>query len=297
MINVFFVPGMFGTTIEFCLKNFTNEHQPTSIALENFILNDGSMHGYKKTLHAHDTELYRTVSLSDYKSIDVATLVYPNLDKHLPELLEILYQSEWFLKNKNILVYADTYQDAELNMFFQYYKIAVGLKQNLDIFFGDAPHFKKWNTNYSSWKEMQRWEQREYFSIFYPSWIREWIDSKDQVDSTFLKITSNELLCKPNLTLNKIIDFCGLSRNNNDLDNFLKIWQNKQDYIVTQYELCNTIVKNVINQNYYTLPELGIIHEAVIQKKLRDFGYELQCYNLNKFPSDTLALYKMLKKV
>jgi hypothetical protein len=50
MICVFFVPGMFGSTVEYVLRAFTNE-------LDNIdaeILSDGSMHSFKTQMHLTD---------------------------------------------------------------------------------------------------------------------------------------------------------------------------------------------------------------------------------------------------
>ena len=38
---------MFGSTIEYCLRSFTNKYLP----VEGTILDDGSMHSYKKQFH------------------------------------------------------------------------------------------------------------------------------------------------------------------------------------------------------------------------------------------------------
>ena len=47
MINVFFVPGMFGSTIEFILRSYTNEYTPISAGIDS----DGAMHSFNKEYH------------------------------------------------------------------------------------------------------------------------------------------------------------------------------------------------------------------------------------------------------
>ena len=56
MIHVFFVPGMFGSTIEHIIRNYSNEYaeilqkEPTNLHdwHHTQILSDGSMHGFQK---------------------------------------------------------------------------------------------------------------------------------------------------------------------------------------------------------------------------------------------------------
>ena len=60
--------------------------------------------------------------------------------------------------------------------------------------------------------------------------------------------------------------------------------------------LCEKILDNFFNNKPYcwNSKDLTIISQAYIQKKLRDNGYELQCYNLNDFPTSTENIKKIL---
>lgn len=296
MINIFFVPGMFGSTIEFCIQNFTVDYQSNLDQLENYIQDDGSLHSFDKQFHPTSTDLYKQLVTLNTNSKDINTPIYPTVDKHFPELLDLLKTNQDFVKNKNILLHAKDFSAAELNMFFQYEKISVGLTSGLDIFFHSNNSLKQWNAEYYHWSELETWELREWFSIFYPDWIKEWVDSKDYTNSEFLCISNIDFLCNTKDELYKIFDYCNLTPNNNNLDNFVKIWQNKQQYILDQKEFCNDIVLNTINNKKQYWNKLNFIQEAVIQKKLRDAGYELRCWKLNKFPNNTEELYNLLEK-
>ena len=87
MICVFFVPGMFGSTIEYVLNNFTKERKP----IEATILSDGSMHSFKKQAHQTDiahTELFFKNSVSD----EIVTPIYPFKETHLSDILTVFNQ-------------------------------------------------------------------------------------------------------------------------------------------------------------------------------------------------------------
>ena len=297
MINIFFVPGMFGSTIEFCITNFTHDYQSKPGSPNSYIQDDGSLHSYSKQFHPTSTDLYKQLASVNTNAKVINTPIYPTVDKHFPELLELLKGNKSFAKNKNILLYATNFSAAELNMFFQYEKIAIGLKLGLDIFFHSNDSLKQWNSKYSHWSELETWELREWFSIFYPGWLQEWIDSKNSIDDNFLSISNTDFLYNTKRELYKIFKHCGLTPRQNNIDNFIKMWHNKQKYIINQQEFCNNAVENTINNKYQHWNTLNFIQEAVIQKKLRDKGYEMRCWNLNQFPNNTEQLHNLLEKV
>lgn len=296
MINIFFVPGMFGSTIEFCITNFTNDYQSKPGSPDSYIQDDGSLHSFSKRFHPTSTDLYKELASADIDAKRINTPIYPTTDKHFPELLELLKDNKSFAKNKNILLYATNFSAAELNMFFQFEKIAIGLKLGLDIFFHSNNSLKQWNSKYSHWSELETWELREWFSIFYPGWLQEWIDSKNSIDDSFLSISNTDFLYNTKHELYKIFEYCNLTPNQNNIDNFIKMWYNKQKYIINQQEFCNHVVNNTISNKYQNWNKLNFIQEAVIQKKLRDAGYEIRCWNLNTFPTNTEELYNLLEK-
>jgi hypothetical protein len=187
MIHVFFVPGMFGSTIEYVLRNYTNELVPVS----GEILDDGSLHSFAKQAHPLDIEDVNRLSKivnNPYNELSVTTPIYPFKKNHLPEIITA-FDPVIGLDDKCILLYANNVASAELNILFQYYKICIGLKRGLDIFCNSNSHnIVNWNKDYQHWKDMQDWEFREWFSLFYVEWVQEWIDSCTQVPADWLKI-------------------------------------------------------------------------------------------------------------
>ena len=84
MIHVFFVPGMFGSTIEYIIRSYSNELTPVA----GEILSNGSLHSFTKAAHFRHTEhidnFFKTGS-----TVDVTTPIYPFNEHTLPEILMI----------------------------------------------------------------------------------------------------------------------------------------------------------------------------------------------------------------
>lgn len=68
---------------------------------------------------------------------------------------------------------------------------------------------------------------------------------------------------------------------------------NKQKFHGIQQK-CDIWTNNVINNNPALSPCQTIFDEAYVQAKLRILGFEIQCYNLNEFPKNSVELHKLL---
>ena len=283
---------MFGSTIEFCIRNFSNEYQSKlTNELESYIRADGTLHSVTKELHLTSDKMPDILKQYGSSSTAISTPIYPTQRKHFPEIINTLYENSDFKNNKNVLLFADTLSAAELNLYFQYYKIATGshdtgLKMGLGIFFNHR----------EDWQELDYWELREWFSIFYTNWIQEWTESYQNVQKDFLTVSNVDFLYHPKQCLERIFEHCELTFNQKDIDKFVKMWQNKQQYIINSENLCRDIIANTIEQLDFSWESTNIVQEAIIQKRLRDCGYEIKCWNLNTFPTNTEQLYNLLEK-
>lgn len=292
MVVILFVAGMFGSTTEYVLRKCNDPSMHSDIVF------DGSMHKFSKWAHPGSLQSINKMLKDGIRTNGwITTPIYPTLDAHLPEILSELskYTST---ADKQILVYADSVRAAELNMLFQYYKVATGmLNYGLDVFFQSGKHnIVHWNASYTHWSQMQNWELREWFSLYYREWVSEWINSFNQVDQNFLKIKNIEFLDNPLGTFKKIINYCGLT-DFDGLEEFVKEWRGKQQYIVDEFNLLDNIIDNTINNIPLQWNSLNIIAEAIIQQRLRALGYAIRCDGLNTFPTDSETLYKLLEKV
>lgn len=282
---------MFGSTIEYVLRNYTNDFS----SVDGKILSDGSMHSYEK--YFHPSFKYQLDNIKNFIAGDaITTPTYPFKDMHFDKIIKKYREVCILDSNFDILLHADSLNDCELNILFQYYKIAVvGLNLGLDMF-TIPENFKEWNSEYTSWKDLQRWEYREWFSIFYPTWTSEWRDSKDIVDNDFLKINNKEFLTNPEKWTDKIINHCGLQKTN-DFADFFGEWKNKQQYIIDKFNTIEMIITSVLDNTELSWCELTVIEEAIIQQKLRAHGYELMCDGLNNFPCNSSELKNLIYAV
>jgi len=291
MINIFFVSGMFGSTMEFMLKNFTNDFEP----VDGKILDDGSMHSFKKEFHVHPggiNELFKNFK----NTIKITTICYSPPNCRL----------DWIIKNwpgdldksQNILITANNFKDAELNLLFRYYKIVKGsLNKGLDMFFYHD-NLEKWNQNSKLWSEADIWEQRESFSIFYPNNINECIVKNPNIPN-LLVLYNTDILFNLEKTFFKLIDFLELTPRLKNFKEFIQEWQIKQQYIVDEFYLIEKIIAaTVLNEEFdWSNHRLCLKSEAIIQYRLRQQGYEIKCWNLNTFPTNTKDLINLLEKI
>ena len=290
MINIFFVPGMFASTLEYMLRNYTVEHE----SVKGYITDDGSMHSFKKEFHPNSMNKLVTFFQKDIK---ISTPIYPFTDAKLDAIIKA-----WpgdLHTAKNIFVHAPNLEAAELNILFQYYKVSKGVANTgLQIFCGDNSYnIVNWNDEYTHWSQMEAWELREWLSIFYPVWIQEWIDIADNISGidNRLEITNTEMLADPVATFTKIAEFCGLTIKH-EYEDFIKEWISKQEYIVNEFNLLQAIEYATINQEFLQWDNLCFLSEAIIQQRLRSKGYKIKCFGLNTFPKDSKSLYNLLEK-
>lgn len=283
MIFVFFPVGGFGSTMEFCIRNFSKEFE----SINTEIMADGSMHGYTKECHlCYNTEL---VDLDE--SNRIITPIYPNLS-----FLTVTGTINEFIKisknSKVVFITLDTIEMIERNWLFNYYKTELTLTScpNFEI-------FKKWNINYKTFDDMQRWEQREYLSFVMSDSITEYINAKNLALESWHVINTDDILFNFKESLEKILNYLELTPDIDNLAEFIDLWSTKQQYVLDELLLINEILNNFQNNKFFEWDTFSIIGEAIIQYKLLDYGYELNCYNLNQFPSNTFDLIKVCQSI
>ena len=284
---------MFGSTIEALTRTFTQELVGKSVAMR--IAKDGSMHTFSKQLHPCKRDELLSMLQS---SVDICTPIYPMPDAKLDEIADKLSLSD---DDKLILIHANSNSAAELNMLFQYHKVATGVMNLTESIFcgGTAHNFNNWNRKYTSWQEMQVWERREWLSIFYAELTQEWIRAAEvKFNRKSFTVSSTDILTDLEGTFTKISEYLELTIiNKTELTQFCDKWTKAQQYIVDEYRLIDSIVSSILDNEDYNWPALNIIAESIIQKRLKDAGFELKCYNLNEFPTNSTALVKLLEKV
>lgn len=298
-MNILFVPGTFGTTVQYILRAFSTTYISIKLPMDyrDLVIEDGSMHSFAKIGHyLCQSELEDIVSGKSEKPI-LTSPIYPMQDFHANEVINFFKDN--FSLDKYIFIYINSIKYAEINMLAQYYKNETG-QLPVQKFCGDNIHnIIKWNSNYTHWNEMQQWELREWISIFYPIWVQEWMEAKQYADPNWMCISTQEILDNPYEVFSKLLHYSGPV----DLESipifneFVRYWSARQQFLEDEYKLINCIVNTTILNEPFTWSELNIVAEAIIQQHLRKNGFEIKCYNLNKFPQNSIDLHNLLEPI
>jgi hypothetical protein len=281
MIVVLFPAGGFGSTIEYCVRQFSNEL--TKVEAE--VLTDGSMHSYKKEFHPCSVDKFLKIYDKDY---EVVTPTYPNNDrmsatKTVESFKEIVGKSQ-----KVVLIYFSSIAMAERNQLFLYHKLSSFLPNIL----GDK--HTQWNSKYKSYKDMQIFELREALSFFIDQKYENIVDA-EIIDNNWLCITPDDILYNFKDTIIKIIDYYELTLDHlQNIDEFYVDWFNKQQYILDEFNTIDNIMDSFKLGQNLSWNKLSILGEATIQSRFRQQGIEIACYNLNQFPTDMASLQQVL---
>jgi hypothetical protein len=302
MIHILFVPGTFGTTVQYAIRQFDKNLIDNRILYlqDELILPDGSMHSFVKT--GHYCLLQDLNDFLDNKidqGIVITSPTYPMVDAHAEPIIKLFCERR--LDDKYVFIYVANIDQAEITILAHYYKISTGsLNMSIGSICGDNQHnIINWNANYTHWDQMQHWELREWFSMFYPGWVQEWIEAKQYIPATWLPISSGDILANTRGILLDIINHVGKfnSELKNEFDDFVNAWRPKQQYLIDEHNVIKNIVNFTVNNIPYDWKKLNIISEAMIQRRLRDAGYEIKCYGLNEFPTSSTELYQLLERI
>lgn len=295
MIHVFFDCGSFGSTIESVLRNYSDHSTP----IDAKILDNGSMHSFQKEQHiTHIETLDNFLQSNVANNKTITTPTYPFKKIKLPKIIEHFALLKSWKHDTKILIFQPDLRACELNLLFKYHKVCNAyIEAGLGIIVGENQHnIVGWNKDYTHWSQMRPWELREWLSIYYPGFVREFIDSQKQVDDSWLKLTNIDVLYNTKDMLLKIIDHCGLNCTK-DMTEFVFKWQRAQKYIVDEYDLLDRIVDCSINNQRLVWKPVNIIAEAIVQQRLRAKGYEIRCDGLDIFPTDAILFHTLLEKV
>jgi hypothetical protein len=277
MIHILFPGGAFGSTLEYCLRNFSQEFD----SIDADVLTDGSMHGYKKEFHPVTVEEFQNIDAT----MQIITPVYPNRS-----LLSVSDTINEFIKvsgnHKVIFVILNTTTLVERNWLYFYHKIGIDPQVcQLD----PTP----WNKNYKSFNDMNIWEQRELLSYIINDTMAEYLSANDIGLPNWLTITTDDILFNFRKTLEQLFKYLELTLNPDGLDTFIYGWSQKQQYVLDEMKLIDDILINFQNKNVLEWGSLSLMGEAIVQSRLARLGYEFRCYNLTQFPTSTTELFKL----
>jgi hypothetical protein len=147
-------------------------------------------------------------------------------------------------------------------------------------------------------QDVPNWIRREFLSIYFmPSWHGqvEWYHPATWQNPKCHMITVKDLLNNFEETLQKISLFCNIEyvRPIQDLLPFHEQNLKNQKYLHHD-ALCADIIQAVTNNQNLLWEPLSLLSEAWIQWQLRNLGYEIRCYGLDKFPTNSVHLHELL---
>jgi len=281
MIVVIFPAGAFGSTIEYSIRQFSNE----LTKIKAYVMENGSMHSYSKEWHP--------TTISQFKNpanftVEIATPTYPGLD-YLSPLQTLIELKKIIPENKKVIViHMNTLEMAERTQLFAYHKIHSFLHSIT------KDKEKSWNSDYSSFTDMRKYELREALS-YYIDQQKNYLEIEKNIIKDWLYISADDILYDFKDTICKIINYCGLTLNNsNSIDAFYTGWFAKQQYILEEFKRINDIIEAINNETYFEWVRLSIFGEAIIQSRLRKNNMEIACFNLDTFPTNTTDLQKVI---
>lgn len=280
MIYIFFSSGAFGSTIEYSVRRFSKEFKTVDTA----VLADGSMHSFSKECHPVNLDQLTDID----PDVNIVTPIYPNWN-----LLSVKDTIDEFKKivtsdDKVIFITQDNITSAARHELFAYHKLGI-IEKRFKL-----SNIQQWNKNYNSFDDMQSWEKREYLSLIYNELMVELLDAKNYSDYNWYTITTNNILFDFEKTIKNIINYLELTFVDDGIDEFYNTWKEKQKYILDDYQLVEKIVDTVITDQELSWGKLNLVAESLIQYKLKLAGFELQCFNLNSFPSNSTQLKQLL---
>ena len=279
MIIVLFPAGAFGSTVEYCLRQFSNELTKivATVAL------DGSMHSFQKEFHPKTVEEFVQV-----KDCEIATPVYPGQDYLSPSQTIDQFAKNTDVDQKILVIHFSSVKMVERNQLFCYYKVP----NFFDVILKDK-HLS-WNPHYKSWTDMQPYELREALS-FYIDQQSQHLEVEKSKNKNWLFITPDDLLTNFEITILDIIKYFELTVDTEqNIGEFADLWVSKQKYIVEEFEQIEQIMSSMYSNTDFCWNKISIVGEAIIQSRLRGRGLEIACDQLNQFPTSTRDLHKII---
>lgn len=147
-------------------------------------------------------------------------------------------------------------------------------------------------------KDVPVWIKREFLSFYMvPSWndMVEWYHPSVWSHPKCLTVTVEELLYNFEFTLDKITTVLNLDTKK-EIQQLLPY--HKQNLQLQKFlhhdQLCANIVQSMYSNTDWSWEPLGLFGESWVQWELRNQGFEIQCHDLDIFPTNSLQLKKLL---
>jgi transcriptional regulator of heat shock response len=264
IIHILFHTGAFGTTIEYCIKRFSNKF--TTNVVNPFDTNH-SLHRYTKEKHL---QFDYQIKNFNRKNVKITTPVYPlrtkQTDTPTVESSINLFKNIVQTEDKVIFVVFDNIKSLYINYLLKFNKVSLeDLTYNINL-----ENAKMWNPNINAVTELKREELRELLSIQFLDTVDNYLSAKELADKNWLIITPDNLINDFKSTIESIFDYLDLEKDDTEeLNSFASVWKQEQQEIIDRFEIINS-------KNYdqtLSLAEEVIIHSILKQQGI-DIGTE-----------------------
>ena len=289
-VAIAYSPGAYGTYLEWCLTTLTSQEKIVAPFLTN-----GNSHQFIGNILSGCQEFVNLTQSANFARFSPKTTKEESLSKNLTSVCERVSALIHLYPDKNSILlcinnlYSKIYSDWWEHHFTKNYIDSTviyknwPIDQNMDI------------------KDIPKWIKREFLSFYLmPAWrnMVEWYHPNIWHHTKCHVVTVGQLLYNFEETLSQIAEFCGLNyvRPISDLADYHK--QNlKNQKDLNADNLCNQIINSVIEQTEFHWGEISLINESWIQWQLRNLGYEIQCHELDIFPTNSVHLRELLYTV
>ena len=304
-----FPPGCYGSWVHWVLNHLSNvDTGVTTPPLSE----QGDAHNWNnQNCFGHLTKKF----MSNPLSVNEDSLCRCHLDKD-PVNNDITKTMDWILDNfsKTIYLYAEEnsicwmanvkldkiWQGAGKPTIDQYFHKDYQHSGNTDWEFIFANHdeiLNNWPAEYDENDILNKWIIREYLSlVLYNSLYRNFcLDKLKHFKSLdLLPVNVVDLRDNFSATILKMVDYLDLKINHSvDLDELYQVWKDSQKHFFKD-QLIHNIVNATIGNKDLDWAGLSIVDEAMIQHYLREQGYEIKCYGLNDFPTNSKQLRELI---
>jgi len=268
MIFVLYPPGCYGSYVAKCLYYYT-ELNSNNLKIFNFD-STGSSHDIRANA-ALTSKIKTTHEIKNCTGSTVSIL--PDQNRYLD-----YFNNQFFKQSRSDL-----------------------MSYILDIFPDQRILFnlKKWGLNNTTISEVPQWILREFFS----HWLTDCMSSGYQIDNFFdskhISINTNDIFDDFYSTYQHVVNQLGLTITTERgliIQNH-KIFLQKQQFHNSQIR-CNNWVQDILSLDKLdsVSPCQSIFDESYVQYLLRRQGYEIECNNLNTFPSIAEEMKKLIYK-
>lgn len=197
----------------------------------------------------------------------------------------MFYQTQIKKEDSVIFIDSNSLDQAQRTQLFNYHKNKNdGL---LDVLMLDKA--QSWNPEYTHWQDMQIFELREALS-FYADQQHQHVNLKNHAPSDWLIVDPDKIIWNLPKEITRMMSHCGLTSNDEDLEEFYQKWLDKQKYILDEFDLIIKILNYLDTNQFLSWPGLSLFGEAILQSRLRQNGHELDMGDLNQFPNNTVDL-------